>query len=672
MPRFHPRHECPTHGCCASAFCSTSDVCERCVCYVCGLVSTKCCQLSHRWAFPVGAYPAWDEVRSQPPVERKVIAMADTMRLFLRDPIDLEVLRNTEETYGPYPISSMAEYLEHGDAIGEMIALLDKAGATTAWYARRLSGIRSSRVVHNLVNFMYRQQAVERVKPTTIARADAVEFYFPVGRVVRLPPCGEEALPKVPREPVAAEVPAVRGVQHTPTEAAMLAQMLHVADHGIADHVWDHDVEGGLCPARSCGDAPWSYVTLSPELDDARAAVLSPNGVDARVLFLSLVRARPAARRYDGGGVSALVVTCEPEWWLEALSRFPDLKVTGSDTRDALSVTCVPPHQVDTTESYGHVMFDGAGGGIVNDDGSLSTLGVRLADLTAVTKWAIGDGHAMALLLLRKGARMGSLAERAVVCAAEAHFITKPIAPPLDAVGGVELVTATVRVQDVDFAEAFESFSAGIEEVGEMWPDAPIPDLTIACNGGKGFRLSGAYSVAAAAAVGAGNETCPICMGTMLTSRRPVRTSCGHTFCHSCIDEWQRKGRGCPVCRHLTLQPMTRVERPPIASLAPLTTFAPSTAKLDAICEEIAKADVAERLVVVASYPAMRDQLRARFPTVPIVAPTERRSLYGCESVIVCDPKCGLSDAAITRAVAVHGKKRWVRLNRFILQDVEV
>lgn len=675
MPRFHPRHECPIHGCTRRAFYNTSGVCDRCVCHACGKIASECRHPSHRWACPTGAFPTWDEMHPAP-AERRVIEVGDSMRLFLRDPIDLEALRNTGETFGAFPVSSMAEYLEHGDGIGNMITLLAKAGATTAWYTHPFRPVDAKRVGQLFAARVYRRGVVERTSAVAIARADAVELYVPTGRVIRKTP----HLSSVPRQNPTTDVPAIRGVQHTSAEAAMLGQMLHVADHGVADRVWNHDVGDGLCPARACGVERCSgYLTLSPELDDGHAAVLSPDGVDIRVLFLSLVRARPASRRFDGGGISALVITNAPEWWREALPRFRDLKETGADTRDPLSVAFVPPDQVNTALSYGHVLFDGVHNEVTNADGTLSPLGVRLADMTTVTKWALAgrraEQHVTSLLLYRKDARMGSMTERAIVFPNFAPFLlSNPIAPPFDADGEVELIASTVRVQDVDFAEAFDAFTAGIEEVGEMWPGTVIPDLTIACNGGKGFRMSGAFSVAAAAAVGAGSDTCPICMGVMMTSRRPVRTACGHTFCTACLDEWVRSGvgQGCPVCRHPTMHPLTRIERPSIESLEPMTTFAPSTAKFDAICEEVTKADAAERLVVVSSYAPMRDQLRMRFPTVPITAPDAVRDLRDCESIIVCDPKCGLTNDTIKRHVRVYGEKRWVRLVRFILQDVEL
>ena len=48
---------------------------------------------------------------------------------------------------------------------------------------------------------------------------------------------------------------------------------------------------------------------------------------------------------------------------------------------------------------------------------------------------------------------------------------------------------------------------------------------------------------------------CPICHETMF---RPMMTSCGHTFCSSCWDQFKgisNGGETCPMCRHSLVSP---------------------------------------------------------------------------------------------------------------------
>ncbi len=40
---------------------------------------------------------------------------------------------------------------------------------------------------------------------------------------------------------------------------------------------------------------------------------------------------------------------------------------------------------------------------------------------------------------------------------------------------------------------------------------------------------------------------CTICQEVFDDAKR---TSCGHTFCHGCIQEWINKNSRCPICRH--------------------------------------------------------------------------------------------------------------------------
>ena len=39
---------------------------------------------------------------------------------------------------------------------------------------------------------------------------------------------------------------------------------------------------------------------------------------------------------------------------------------------------------------------------------------------------------------------------------------------------------------------------------------------------------------------------CPICMEIFIMA---TNLNCGHTFCHECIVEWEKKAKECPVCR---------------------------------------------------------------------------------------------------------------------------
>ena len=48
---------------------------------------------------------------------------------------------------------------------------------------------------------------------------------------------------------------------------------------------------------------------------------------------------------------------------------------------------------------------------------------------------------------------------------------------------------------------------------------------------------------------------CPICHETMI---RPMMTSCGHTFCSLCWDQFKAMtngGESCPMCRHTLVNP---------------------------------------------------------------------------------------------------------------------
>jgi len=40
-------------------------------------------------------------------------------------------------------------------------------------------------------------------------------------------------------------------------------------------------------------------------------------------------------------------------------------------------------------------------------------------------------------------------------------------------------------------------------------------------------------------------DTCPIC----LTNSDVVSTSCTHTFCNDCIEQWLNQHSSCPICR---------------------------------------------------------------------------------------------------------------------------
>jgi hypothetical protein len=41
-------------------------------------------------------------------------------------------------------------------------------------------------------------------------------------------------------------------------------------------------------------------------------------------------------------------------------------------------------------------------------------------------------------------------------------------------------------------------------------------------------------------------DTCPICFNKI---NEGETTSCGHTFCLKCINEWFKKNNNCPLCR---------------------------------------------------------------------------------------------------------------------------
>jgi len=46
------------------------------------------------------------------------------------------------------------------------------------------------------------------------------------------------------------------------------------------------------------------------------------------------------------------------------------------------------------------------------------------------------------------------------------------------------------------------------------------------------------------------NENCSICFEPMNTIRYRRKTTCGHTFCSECLQEWLHKKKSCPLCNH--------------------------------------------------------------------------------------------------------------------------
>jgi len=48
--------------------------------------------------------------------------------------------------------------------------------------------------------------------------------------------------------------------------------------------------------------------------------------------------------------------------------------------------------------------------------------------------------------------------------------------------------------------------------------------------------------------------TCLICRELLSVSGSKTSLPCGHTYCTSCIDEWLKKSRTCPTCRHTVLE----------------------------------------------------------------------------------------------------------------------
>jgi len=43
-----------------------------------------------------------------------------------------------------------------------------------------------------------------------------------------------------------------------------------------------------------------------------------------------------------------------------------------------------------------------------------------------------------------------------------------------------------------------------------------------------------------------GNE-CVICRDAYVT---PIKLECNHIFCEDCIEEWFKREKTCPICRH--------------------------------------------------------------------------------------------------------------------------
>ena len=43
-------------------------------------------------------------------------------------------------------------------------------------------------------------------------------------------------------------------------------------------------------------------------------------------------------------------------------------------------------------------------------------------------------------------------------------------------------------------------------------------------------------------------DLCPICFDKLSTIRYRRKTTCGHTFCSECLQEWFHKKKNCPVC----------------------------------------------------------------------------------------------------------------------------
>lgn len=53
---------------------------------------------------------------------------------------------------------------------------------------------------------------------------------------------------------------------------------------------------------------------------------------------------------------------------------------------------------------------------------------------------------------------------------------------------------------------------------------------------------------------------CPICIVDIQKSLM-ITTRCGHTFCESCFEKWEKAHNTCPMCRSLISKPIKNIEK---------------------------------------------------------------------------------------------------------------